>query len=211
MISSSRSAWSFSYFCKLFQLTLSHLGGADSVPPWETFLNNSKTAQDIEMKIFKFNLTPMGVILHMMTILINLRCCHGNLLLWMCRGIEKWRNLYISQDIGLILFKFGAEGYFWILNPKSTIKFYTTSFWRQNDVKVEYQYITCRKMHMTSYDVTFCPIVLKTSIYFLLMTDYHHKQIWFNLDQGKQNYGGGAESAPQVENVLNRPGEIGLR
>ena len=27
-------------------------------PPWETFLNNSKTAQDIEMKFFKFNLTP---------------------------------------------------------------------------------------------------------------------------------------------------------
>ena len=40
-------------------------------------------------------------------------------------------------------------------------------------------------------------------------------QIWFNLDKGKQSYGGGgvgeAESAPQVENVLNRPGEIGLR
>ena len=64
-------------------------GGADSDPPWETFLNNSKTAQDIKMKFFKFNLTLMGVILHMMTILINLRCCHGNLLLLMCRGIEK--------------------------------------------------------------------------------------------------------------------------
>ena len=37
-------------------------------------------------------------------------------------------------------------------------------------------------------------------------------QIWFNLGQGKQSYGGGgAESAPQVENVLNRPGEIGLK
>ena len=30
-------------------------------------------------------------------------------------------------------------------------------------------------------------------------------QIWFSLDQGKQSYGGG------VGNVLNRPGEIGLR
>ena len=49
-------------------------GGADS-SPWETFLNNSKTAQDIKMKFFKFNLTLMGVILHIMTILINLRCC----------------------------------------------------------------------------------------------------------------------------------------
>ena len=36
------------------------------------------------------------------------------------------------------------------------------------------------------------------------------QQIWFNLGQGKQSYGGGAESAPQVENELNRPGEIGL-
>ena len=38
-------------------------------------------------------------------------------------------------------------------------------------------------------------------------------QVWFNLDQGKQSYGGGggAESVPKVENVLNRPGEIELR
>ena len=50
-------------------------------PLWETFLNNSKAAQDIKIKFFKFNLTLMGVILHIMTILINLRSCHGNLLL----------------------------------------------------------------------------------------------------------------------------------
>ena len=36
-------------------------------------------------------------------------------------------------------------------------------------------------------------------------------QIWFNLGQGKQRYGGGRNlPPPQVENVLNRPGEIGL-
>ena len=36
-------------------------------------------------------------------------------------------------------------------------------------------------------------------------------QIWFNLDQGNQSYeGGGRNPLPQVENVLNRPGEIGL-
>ena len=37
-------------------------------------------------------------------------------------------------------------------------------------------------------------------------------QVWFNLDQGKQSYGGGGGNSPplQVENVLNRPGEIGL-
>ena len=104
-------------------LTLSHLGGGGFCPPWKTFLNNSETAQDIKMKFFKFNLTLMGVILHMMTILINLRCCHGNLLLWMCCGIETWRNLHIWQNIGLILLKFGVGGYFLILNPKSIKKF----------------------------------------------------------------------------------------
>ena len=37
-------------------------------------------------------------------------------------------------------------------------------------------------------------------------------QVWFDLGQGKQSYGGGggAFRPPQVENVLNRPGEIGL-
>ena len=111
-------------------LTPSHLGGgggsADS--PWDTFLNNSLTAQDIKMKFFRFNLTPMGVNLHLMTILINLRCCHGNLLLWMCRGIEKWRNFYICQDwrnfyicqdVGFILLKIGAGGK--LLHSKSKI------------------------------------------------------------------------------------------
>ena len=44
------------------------------------------------------------------------------------------------------------------------------------------------------------------------MTSPFVQFFWFNLDQGEQSYGGGggAESAPQVENVLNRPGEIGL-
>ena len=38
-------------------------------------------------------------------------------------------------------------------------------------------------------------------------------QIWFNLGQGKQSYGGGWQNPPppQDENVLNRPGEIGLK
>ena len=38
-------------------------------------------------------------------------------------------------------------------------------------------------------------------------------QTWFNLDRGKQSYGGegGIRPPPQVENVLNRPGEIGLK
>ena len=64
-------------------LTLSHLGGGGGgggTAPLKTFHNNSITVQDIKMKFFKFNLTFMGVILHIMTILINFKCCHGNLL-----------------------------------------------------------------------------------------------------------------------------------
>ena len=37
-------------------------------------------------------------------------------------------------------------------------------------------------------------------------------QIWFNLKQGKQSYGGRRNPPPpRVENVLYRPGEIGLK
>ena len=43
-------------------LSLSHRAGGGFRSPWETFLNDSKTAQDTRMKFFKFNLTPMGVI-----------------------------------------------------------------------------------------------------------------------------------------------------
>ena len=146
-----------------------------------------------------------------MTILINLRCCHGNLLLWMCRGIEKWRNLHIFQDIGLILLKFGAGGYFWILNPKSKIKFLydviLTSKWREGKMPI----YRLQKMHITSlwrhlWSNFFENVNLSSS--YDGLSPY---QIWFNLEQGKQSYGGGAESAPPpVENVLNRPGEIGL-
>ena len=152
----------------------------------------------------------MGVILHITTILISLRCCHGNFLLWMCHGKEKWRNLHIYQDIGLTLLKFGVGGYFWILNPESTKKIYTTSIWRQNDVKVKYPYIACRKGIWRHYDVAFCSIFLKTSIFVLLIRDYQHTKfglIW--VKDRKVTEGG--RFCPQVENVLNRPGEIGLR
>ena len=177
-----------SSFCKL---TLSHLVGGDSAPQWEKFLNNSKTAQDIKMKFFKFNLTLMGVILHMMTILINLRCSHGNILLWMCHGIEKWRNLHIWQSIGLILLKFGVGGYFWILNPKSIKKFLydviLTSKWREGKIAI----YRLQKMHMTSLWRHLLFNFLKTSFFLLLIRDYQHTKIWFNLGQGKQSYGGG--------------------
>ena len=69
----------------------------------------------------------------------------------MCRRIEKWRNLHICQDIGLILLELGAGGgYFWILNPKSTIKFLCdiilTSKWRKGKIPI----YRLHKMHMTS-------------------------------------------------------------
>ena len=52
----------------------------------------------------------------------------------------------------------------------------------------------------------------KTSIYFLHMMDYHHIKfglIW--MKESKVTRGEGQNpTLPQVENVLNRPGEIGL-
>ena len=63
------------------------------------------------------------------------------------------------------------------------------------------------------YDVTFCPIFLKTSIYLLLMTDYQltkFRLIW--IKKNKLRRGGRNPPPPtQVENVLNRPAEIGLK
>ena len=68
-----------------------------------------------------------------------------------------------------------------------------------------------QKIILLHYDVTFGPIFLKTSIYLLLMTDYHHTKfglIWSK--ESKVTKGGGIHPPPQFENVLNRPGEIGL-
>ena len=44
------------------------------------------------------------------------------------------------------------------------------------------------------------------------MIDYHHTKFGLiRIKESKVTKGGRADSAPQVENVLNRPGEIGLR
>ena len=76
-------------------------------------------------------------------------------------------------------------------------------------MKVKYLYIAYRKCILRHYDVSFCPIFLKTSIYFLLMTDYHHTKfglIWMKGSKVTEGGGGGL-----VENVLKLPGEIGLK
>ena len=66
-----------------------------------------------------------------------------------------------------------------------------TSFWRQNNVKVKYIYIACRKCIWCYYDLTFCPIFfLKRQFAFFSWWTTRPQQIWFNLDQAKQNYGG---------------------
>ena len=174
-------------------------GGGRIPPPWETFLNNSKTAQDIKMNFFEFNLTLMGVILHIMTILINLRSCHGNLLLWMCRGREKWRKLHICQDIGLILLKFGVGGIFGFKIQNQPKMFYTTSFWRQNDVKVKCPFFACRKC-MTSLWRHLLFNFLKTSIFLVLIRDYQHTKfglIW--VKESKVTEGGGIRPPPGWE------------
>ena len=64
-------------------------------------------------------------------------------------------------------------------------------------------------MHITSLWRHLLFNFLKTSIFLLLIRDYQHTKfgiIW--VKESKVTEGG--ESAPQVENVLNRPGEIGL-
>ena len=67
-------------------------------------------------------------------------------------------------------------------------------------MKVKYPYI--------AYDVTFCSIFLKTSILLLLIRDYQ-RLIW--VRESKVTEGGGRwNPPPQVENILNRPGKIGL-
>ena len=147
------------------------------------------------MKFFKFNLTFMGVILHITTILISLRCCHGNLLSWMCRGTEKRRNLHICQDIGLILLKFGVGSIFgfYIQNQqKIFMHVILTSKWREGKIPI----YCLQKMHMTSLwrhllfnffeNVNFCSSYKGLSA----------QQIWFNLGQGKQSYGEGRFAPP---------------
>ena len=57
------------------------------------------TAQDIKMKFFNFNLTPIGIILHKMTVLINVRCCHDNLLCYECVVEQKSEKTCIFARI----------------------------------------------------------------------------------------------------------------
>ena len=123
----------------------------------------------------------------------------------MCRGMEKWRNLHIFQDIGLILLKLGAGGYFWILNPKSMIKFLydviLTSKWCEGKCS----YIAYRKCILRQYDVTFGLIFLKTSIYLLLMTDYHHTKFGLIRARKAKLRRGGTESAPPGWECIKSP------
>ena len=150
----------------------------------------SKTAEDIKMKFFKFYLIPMGVILNIMTILINLRCYHGNLLLWMCFGIKKWRNMHICQDIGLVVLKFGARRYIWILNPTSKIKFsydvILTSKWLEGKIPI----YRLQKMNMTSLWRHLLSNLFENVNLSSCYDGLSPHQICFNLDQGKQSYAG---------------------
>ena len=125
---------------------------------------------------------------------------------------RKMKKLAYFPRYWLILLKFGAGGYFWILNPKSTIKFIyhviLTSKWREGKMPI----YCLQKMHITSlwrhlWSKFFENVNLSSS--YDGLSPY---QIWFNLEQGKQNYGGGRNPLlSQVENVLNCPGEIGLK
>ena len=64
-------------------LTLFYLGGGRFRPP--------------PKETFKFNLTLMGAMLHIIAIPINLRCCHGNIFVMYVSRNRKVKK----QDIGL--------------------------------------------------------------------------------------------------------------
>ena len=124
---------------------------------------------------------------------------------------RKVKTLAYLPEYWLDLAQIWCRGYFWILNPKSTKLFLydviLKSKWREGRIPI----YRLHKMHMTSLWRHLLFNFLKTSIFLLLIRDYQHTKfglIW--VKESKVMEGG--RSAPlQVENVLNRPGEIGLR
>ena len=163
------------------------------------------------MKFIKFNLTPKGVILHVMTIFINLQCCQGNLFVMNVSRNRKMKKLAYLPGYWLDLAQIWCRGYFWIVNPKSTIKFLydviLTSKWREDILSI----YCLQETHMTSL----WRHLLFKFLENVNLSSYDRlspNQVWFDLDEGNQSYRGGRNPPPpQVENVLNRPGEIGLR
>ena len=62
-------------------------GTASICFPWELSSITPKTPKDNEKKFSHFDFKALRVILHTLTILIVLICCHGNLLFPVCRVI----------------------------------------------------------------------------------------------------------------------------
>ena len=74
-----------------------------------------------------------------------------------------------------------------------------------NDMKVKYPYIVCRKCIWRHYDVTFCSMFLKTSIFLLFNRDYQHTKfglIWVKESKVMER---GAESAPPGWECIKSP------
>ena len=59
----------------------------------------------------------------MVAILIDLKGCHGNLFVMTVSWNRKVKKLACLARYWLDLAQIWYRGYFWILNPKSTIKF----------------------------------------------------------------------------------------
>ena len=115
----------------------------------------------------------------------------------MCYGIEKWRNWHICSNL--------MQGVF--LDPKSKINnkilydVILMSKWRKSKIPI----FRLQKMHMTSLWRHYFPIFSKLPFIFFLwgtITTPNLVLIWPR--KAKLRRGGG------VDNVLNRPGEIGL-
>ena len=69
------------------------------------------------MKPFKFNLTPLGI-LQIVTILIVLRCCNGNIFYaeWKIKKLAYLERYWL--DLAQVWYIWA----FWILNPKPRTK-----------------------------------------------------------------------------------------
>ena len=93
-------------FAFAFKLTSS---GGGFRPLWETFPDSSVTPQNVKMKFSKFNLTSLGVILHMATIFI-IFIIFFIMATFGYECIAEWKSE--ETCIGLILLKFATGDIF---------------------------------------------------------------------------------------------------
>ena len=109
---------------------------------------------------------------------------------------RKVKKLAYLTEYWLDLAQIGCRGYFWILNPKSIKEILydviLTSKWREDKIPI----YCLQKMHMTSLWRHLLFNFFENVNYYSPYKGLSAHQIWFNLDQGKQSYGGGRNPPP---------------